>query len=83
MLRQETDMSDAEVHLMALLCIATGVLSFALFVLPLFVAPRPWVWTYGLVLICFGLTSICCLPVCIPLLSSWTKWEVKRYYGKR
>ena len=76
-------MSEAEVHFKGLLYIATGLLSVALFVVPLFVAPRPWVWTYGLVLICFGLTSICCLPVCVPLLSSWTKSEVKRYYGKK
>jgi hypothetical protein len=43
---------------------------------------RPWAWIFGLVLICIGLTSLCCLPVAIPLLLSWLKPETKSYFGR-
>ncbi len=76
------DMTRSEADFFGLLFLAAGLLSFALFVLPFCVAPRPWVWVYGLVLICFGLTSAACLPVAVPLLIFWMKPEVKRYYGR-
>lgn len=47
------------------------------------VRTRPqWGWTYGLVLICLTLTSMCCLPLAIPLLIQWIKPETKAYFGK-
>jgi len=61
------------------------IISLPLFgacLLPLFVQPRPWLWTYDLVIICMGLTSACLLPACIPLLISWMKPETKSYFGK-
>jgi hypothetical protein len=58
-----------------------GVLALAYGAAP-FIRPAPWVWTYHLVLIAFGLTSACCLPICIPLLIGWIKPETKRYYGR-
>lgn len=51
--------------------------------IPFFVAPRPWVWMFVLVLICLGLTIPCTLPATVPLLLSWLRPETKRYYGKR
>jgi hypothetical protein len=75
-------MSAAEANIMGLTFLAIGFFSLALFVLPFCVEPRPWVWIYGLVLICFGMTSACCLPACVPLLIFWIKPEVKRYYGQ-
>jgi hypothetical protein len=53
-----------------------------LFFFPIFKAPRPWLYTYDLVLICIGLTSPCFLPICIPLLIFWLKPETKNYFGK-
>lgn len=47
-----------------------------------FLPRKPWAWTFGLVLICVGLTSACCLPAAIPLLIFWLKPEAKAYYGK-
>lgn len=41
---------------------------------------RRWAWVVGLVLICIGMTSTCCLPVSIPLLIWWIKPETKEYY---
>ena len=56
------------------------VLAFgAAFALP----RRPWAWVYHLVLIGIGLTSVCCIPVCIPLLIFWLKPETKRYFGRQ
>lgn len=50
--------------------------------IPFFVAPRPWVWMFVLVLICLGLTIPCTLPATVPLLLTWLRPEAKRYYGK-
>jgi uncharacterized membrane protein len=41
---------------------------------------RKWAWVMGLVLICFGMTSVCCLPAAVPLLIWWIKPETKEYY---
>jgi hypothetical protein len=76
------EMTAADADIMGLALLATGLLSLALFVVPFCVERRPWVWVYGLVLICMGMTSACCLPACVPLLIHWIKPEVKRYYGK-
>jgi hypothetical protein len=58
----------------------------ALLILPFAAGPllprRPWAWIYGLVLICIGLTSCCCLPASIPLLLAWLKPETKAFYGR-
>jgi hypothetical protein len=47
-----------------------------------FLPRRPGVWVYDLVLICLGLTSICCLPATIPLLIFWMKPETKMWFGR-
>ncbi len=47
-----------------------------------FRAKTPGAWTYHLVLICIGLTSACCIPICLPLLIFWLKPETKAYFGK-
>ena len=47
-----------------------------------FLPRRPWVWIYDLVLICLGLTSVCCLPATIPLLVYWLKPETKWWFGR-
>ena len=65
--------------------ILMGILSFALmlaFLLPFFLKPKPWVWTYNLVLICIGLSSACFLIVCVPLLIAWIKPHNKAWHGR-
>lgn len=59
-----------------------GLVLFVAVLLPLILQPRPWLWTYDLVVICLGMTSACFLPACIPLLIFWLKPEVKSYFGK-
>ncbi len=51
--------------------------------LPFFLKPQPWVWTYDLVVICFGMMSACLIFGCLPLLIFWIKPETKRYFGRR
>jgi hypothetical protein len=78
----ERDMSAAEAKLMGVLFIALGLLFSVPYALPLFLPRKSWVWVFGLVLICIGLTSACCLPVCIALLIFWVKPEMKAFYGR-
>ncbi len=47
-----------------------------------FLPKKPWAWIYHLVLIGVGFTSVCCLPVTIPLLLEWLKPDVKRFFGR-
>ena len=54
----------------------------ALFLVALFLPPRPAAWIFDLVLIAIGMTSCCCLPATIPLLIYWLKPEAKRYFGR-
>lgn len=62
--------------------IIMGLVLLAPFAVAPFLSPTPWVWIYGLVLICLGMTSSCCLPACIPLLIYWIKPDVKKYFGR-
>lgn len=72
--------SDAFGVGIGLLLAGLGLLVASL--LPLTFRPRPWLWTYDLVLICLGMTSACFLPVCVPLLIFWLKPETKGYFGR-
>jgi hypothetical protein len=66
-----------------------GIIFFVLglvFMIPFAAAPflpkKPWVWIYGLVMIAIGMTSLCCMPVTIPLLIFWIKPETRRFFGR-
>ena len=59
-----------------------GFVAFIPFVIGALVPARPWAWVYGIVMICIGLTSCCCMPACIPLLIFWIKPETRRYFGR-
>ena len=78
----EKDMSAAEAKIMGSVFIVLGLVFFIPYALGPFLPHKPWAWVFGLVLICIGLTSACCLPVCIPLLIFWLKPEMKSFFGK-
>jgi len=65
-----------------LIVLGAMLAAFLLCLTAVFLPARPWVWTYDLVVICFGMTHMCCLPACIPLLIYWIKPEIRAYFGK-
>ena len=78
----DRDMSEAEAKVMGVVLIILGLAFFAPYAFAPFLPRKSWAWLFGLVLICIGLTSLCCLPVCIPLLLHWLKPEMKAFYGR-
>src|SRR5829696_3184124 len=78
----DREMSAAEAKIMGAAMLTLGLVFFVPYALAPFLPRQSWVWVLGLVLICFGLTSACCLPVCIPLLIFWLKPEMKEFYGR-
>jgi hypothetical protein len=58
-----------------------GTVLCVAFLIALFGGRRPWVHTMGTVLIALTMTSICCLPITIPLLIQWMKPETKQWYN--
>jgi hypothetical protein len=78
----DTETSVLAARLIGVVLLLTGLALFGACLLPLVLEPRPWLWTYDLVIICLGMTSTCILPASIPLLIYWLKPETKRYSGK-
>ena len=79
----DLEMPQSTAYLVGAVLLVAGLSFFAAYLLPFVIRPRPWLWTYDLVLICGGMTSAFFLPVCIPLLIFWIKPEVKEFFGKR
>jgi len=69
-------------NLMGAVYLLLGLVLFAACFLPFVLRPRPWVWTYDLVIIALGLSSPCLLPASIPLIIFWVKPETRAYFGK-
>lgn len=79
---EAVDTSAFELILMGVIYAILGIALFVPFVTAVFLPPRPWVWVYGMVMICIGMTSCCCLPACIPLLIFWIKPDAKNFFGR-
>lgn len=60
---------------------AMGAVGFIPFLIALLGGRRIWVHTLATILIALSMTSLCCLPVGIPLLIVWIKPETRRWYG--
>jgi hypothetical protein len=74
--------SEAEaMRLQGWILTALGVPFTVLFGIAPVLPVRKWVWIYDLVLICLGLTSICCMPMTIPLLIFWLKAPTRAWFG--
>jgi len=74
--------SAEEARITGIVFFIVGLLLFFPFAAGAFLPRKGWAWTFALVLICIGLTSMCCLPATIPLLIFWLKPETKTYFGK-
>jgi hypothetical protein len=81
-IQPDREMSAAEAKVMGTVFLILGLVFFVAYGSAPFLPRKSWVWTFGLVLICLGLTITCCLPACIPLLIFWLKPEMKAFYGK-
>ncbi len=77
------DYSTTELRIQGVIYLVIGALLFVPFAAAPFLPRKSWVWVYGLVLICLGMTSVCCLPATIPLLIFWLKPETKRFLGRQ
>jgi cell division protein FtsW (lipid II flippase) len=80
---EDPELSAAEALIMGWMFVAVGVVLIVPFVAALALPRRHWVWIYHLVMICIGLTSVCCLPVTVPLLIFWIKPETKAWFDTR
>jgi hypothetical protein len=78
----DRNMSAQEAQLMGGIMLFMGILLAIPFAMGAFLPQKPWAWVFGLVLICIGLTSVCCMPATIPLLIHWIKPETKLYFGR-
>ena len=79
---EEMEMPKQLSIVMGVMVLLIGLVMLAACMLPLLLRPRPWLWTYNLVIICIGMTSACFLPFCIPLLIYWLKPDAKNHFGK-
>lgn len=78
----ENKIEERGAHIAAALQIVVALGFFGAWVLPLVVRPRPWLWTYDLVVLSVGSLNIFMLPASVPLLKAWHKPETKKYFGK-
>lgn len=76
------DLSKNQVAIMGVAYMIVGGLLLIPFAIAPFLPRRRWVWVFGLVLICLGLTSPCFLPFAIPLLIFWIKPQTKALFGR-
>lgn len=79
---EKLEMPPEAAYITGCLLMLSAALFFFVFLLPLVLRPRPWLWVYDIVVICIGFSGACCWPICIPLLIFWIKPEVKQYFGK-
>lgn len=78
----DRDMSAEEARLLGGIMLFMGIALTVPFLIGAFLPRKSWAWVFGLVLICIGLTSVCCLPITVPLLIHWIKPETKFYFGR-
>ena len=77
----DLEMDPGGAKVMGALFIVLGLVFGAVYGAAPLMPQKKWAWVVGIVLICFGLTSACCLPAAIPLLIWWLKPETKAYYN--
>lgn len=78
----DRNMSAEEAQVMGAVMVFMGIALAIPFAIGAFLPQKSWAWVFGLVLICIGLTSVCCMPATIPLLIHWIKPETKSYFGR-
>ena len=67
--------------LAAVILLVVGTPLMFPYILAPFFPRKSWTWIVGIILIAFGMTSACCIPIYAPLLIYWVKPETKQYFG--
>ena len=76
------EMDSASAKLLGILFLGMGGGMTFLSFLGFFMPQRPGAWTYCLMLIVLGLTSLVFLPISLPLLISWLKPQTQEWFGR-
>lgn len=76
------DLDPVAAKIQAIVMLVVSVPLMMLFAAAPALPRRPWVWVYDIVLICLGMTSVCCMPATIPLLIFWIKPDAKAWFGR-
>ena len=77
----DQNMDPMEAKIMGAVFIGIGLVLLVPYAAGPLLPRERWAWIVGVVLIGIGMTSLCCLPVAIPLLLGWLKPETKAYYN--
>lgn len=75
----DPDMSASEARVMGVVFVAISIPLILMYGAAPLLPKGKVAWILGIVNIAIGLTSACCLPVCIPLLIFWLKPEMKEF----
>jgi hypothetical protein len=70
-----------ELVIQGYLYLALGIVLAGVHFLALLIPRKKWSWIYGFAPIVIGLTSLCCLPMTIPLLLWWIKPGTRAWFG--
>src|SRR5262245_3675723 len=76
------EMPEAFILAYGVFLLVLGLALAAAFAAPFFLAPKPWVWIYDLLLIGVGMTSCACWPITVPMLIYWIKPETQAHFGR-
>lgn len=72
-----------ELITMGIIYALVGAFFFLVFVVALFLPPKPYNWIVGIVMMAIGMTSCCFLPFVIPLFVFWIKPETQAFFGRK
>ena len=62
------------------LFVLIGALPFLLYILPIFLPRKPWVWIFNAGIIGFSFITCFFIPFAVPIIFFWLKPEVKKFY---
>jgi len=77
------DYKPQELLIMGIVYALVGAFFFLVFVVALFLPPKPYNWIVGIVMMAIGMTSCCFLPFVIPLFVFWIKPETQAFFGRK
>ncbi|HQU84476.1 MAG TPA: hypothetical protein PKY59_15165 [Pyrinomonadaceae bacterium] len=80
---QTPDYNQNELLIMGIIYALLGAVFFLVFVVALFLPPKPYNWIVGIIMMAIGMTSCCFVPFVIPLFIYWLKPETQAFFGRK